>query len=57
MSNQSTNHIYKKNGRSRTRAERGLPEDDALRKLARVYPETQLRLWPELNTINRYDSI
>ena len=47
----------KKNGKRRTRAERGLPEDDALRKLARVYLETQRRLWPELKTISPYTKV
>ncbi|MEZ6192136.1 MAG: hypothetical protein R3C45_12730 [Phycisphaerales bacterium] len=43
-----------KNGRRRTREERGLPEDDALKKPARLYLETQRRLWPELARVAPY---
>lgn len=34
--------------RRRTADEKGLPEDGALRNLARTYLETQARVWPEL---------
>lgn len=52
------NHFNHTNGgrssQRRTREERGLPGDDDLRALARLYLETQRRLWPVLNKTSPY---